>query len=64
MFFNPSSLFCWVFVHGCMDTCAVLGVLHGCVLYLGICACSALLSMFHMEGRFGNKIIIIFFFVF
>ena len=30
-----------------------------CVLYFGICTCSALLSMFHMERRSRNMLIII-----
>ena len=32
---------------------------YACVLYFCICTCSVQLSMFHMEGRSGNTIIII-----
>ena len=28
-----SSLLIWMYEHGCMDTCAVLGVLYACVLH-------------------------------
>ena len=40
-------------------TPAVLGVLHACVVYFCICPCSAQLSMFHMERRSRNMLIII-----
>ena len=40
-------------------TPAVLSVLHACVLYFCICTCSAQLSMFHMESRSRNTLIII-----
>ena len=40
-------------------TPAVLSVLYICVLYFCICTCSAQLSMFHMEGRSRNTLIII-----
>ena len=41
-------------------THAVLGFLHACVLlYFCICTCSVQLSMFHMERRSRNVIIII-----
>ena len=36
-----------------------LSVLYACVLYFCICTCSAQLSMFHMEKRFRNTLIII-----
>ena len=32
---------------------------YACVLYFGICICSAQLSMLHMEKRFRNTLIII-----
>ena len=40
-------------------TPAVLSVLYACVLYFCICPISAQMSMFHMERRFRNKLIII-----
>ena len=40
-------------------THAVLGVLYVGVLYFCICTCSAQLSLFHMERRSRNTIIII-----
>ena len=40
-------------------TPTVLSVLYACVLYFCICTCSAQLSMFHMESRSRNKLIII-----
>ena len=40
-------------------THAVLGVLYVCVLYFCVCPCSAQLSMFHIERRFRNTLIII-----
>ena len=40
-------------------TPAVLSVLYACVLYFCICTCSAQLSMFHMERRSRNTLIII-----
>ena len=42
-----------------MWTSAVLGVLYTCVLYFCICTYTAQLSMFRMERRSRNKIIII-----
>ena len=39
-------------------THGVLGVLYTCVLYFCICTCSAQLSMFHMERRSTNTLII------
>ena len=39
-------------------TPAVLSVLYACVLYFCICPCSAQLSMFHMERRSRNTLII------
>ena len=47
-----------VSVSFCMYS-AVLSVLHACVLYFCICHCSAQLSMFHMERRLRNTLIII-----
>ena len=38
---------------------ASLGVLYACVLYICIFTCSAQLSMFDMERRFRNRLIII-----
>ena len=40
-------------------TPTVLSVLSACVLYFCICTCSAQLSMFHMERRSRNTLIII-----
>ena len=40
-------------------TPTVLNVLYVCVLYFCICTCSAQLSMFHMERRSRNTLIII-----
>ena len=40
-------------------TPAVLSVLFACVLHFCICTCSTQLSMFHMERRSGNTLIII-----
>ena len=37
----------------------VLSVLYACVSYFCSCACSAQLSMFHMERRSRNSLIII-----
>ena len=36
-----------------------LSVLYACVFYFCICTCSAQLSMFHMEKRSRNTLIII-----
>ena len=49
VFFYFASLLIWMFQHGCLDTCVVLGVLYACVVYSSICTCSGQLSMFHME---------------
>ena len=53
-------LYCLV---GCLSmivwTHAVLGVLHACVFYFCIFTCLAQLSMFHMERRSRNTIIIL-----
>ena len=40
-------------------TPAVLSVLYACVLYFCICTCSEQLSMFHIERRSRNTLIII-----
>ena len=40
-------------------TPTVLSVLYACVLHICICICSAQLSMFHMERRSRNTLIII-----
>ena len=40
-------------------TPTVLSVLYACVLYFCICTCSVQLSMFHMERRSRNTLIII-----
>ena len=53
--------FLWVFflcLVGCL-TPTVLSVLYACVLYFCICTCSTQLSMFHMERRSRNMLIII-----
>ena len=39
-------------------TLVVLGVFYACVLYFGIFTCSAQMSMFHMERRPRNTLII------
>ena len=48
---------------GCLSTIvwtpAVLSVFYACVLHLCFCLCSAQLSMFHMERRSRNTLIII-----
>ena len=48
---------------GCLSmvvwTPAILSVLYACVLYFCNCTCSAQLSMFHMERRSRNMLIII-----
>ena len=36
----------------------VLSVLYACILYICICTCSVQLSMFHMERRSRNMLII------
>ena len=55
-----THLYCLV---GCLSmivwTHAVLSVLYAFVLYFCICTCSAQLSMFHMERRSRNMLIII-----
>ena len=40
-------------------TPTVVSVLYACVLYFCICSCSAQLSMFHMERRSKNTLIVI-----
>ena len=42
-----------------ISTPTVLSVLYACVLYFCIFTCSAQLSMFHMERRSRNTLIII-----
>ena len=56
----------WVFLLclvGCFSmiiwTPTVLSVLYACALYFCICTCSAQLSMFHMDRRSRNTLIII-----
>ena len=39
-------------------TPTVLSVLYACVSYFCVCTCSAQLSMFHMERRSRNTLII------
>ena len=55
-FFNNCSVGCLSMI---VWTPAVLGVLYACVLYVCICTCSAQLSMFHVERRSRNTLIII-----
>ena len=61
MGFYGYSFLCLV---GCFSmiiwTPTVLSVLYACVLYFCICTCSAQLSMFHMERRSRNTLIIFF----
>ena len=40
-------------------SCSCFSVLSACVFYFCICTCSAQLSMFHMEKRSRNTLIII-----
>ena len=47
-----------MFQHDCLDTCC-LRVLYACVLYFCICTCSTQMTMFHMERRSRNTLIII-----
>ena len=58
--FYGYSFLCLV---GCFSmiiwTHTVLSVLYACVLYFCICTCSTQLSMFHMERRSRNTLIII-----
>ena len=58
--FYGYSFLCLV---GCFSmiiwTPTVLSVLYACVLYFFVCTCSAQLSMFHMERRSKNTLIII-----
>ena len=53
----------FLYLVGCFSmiilTPAVLSVLYACALYICICTCSAQLSMFHMERRSRNTLIII-----
>ena len=42
-----------------IQTPAVLSVLYACALYFCICTCSVQFSMFHMERRSRNTLIII-----
>ena len=49
----------WMFQHDCLDTYCFLSVLYACNFYFCICTCSAQLSMFHMEKRSRNTLIII-----
>ena len=53
----------FLYLVGCFSmiiwTHAVLSVLSACVLYFCICTYSAQLSMFHMERRSRNTLIII-----
>ena len=59
--------FLWILFFYCLVGClslivwtpTVLGVLYACVLYISTCTCSAQLSMFHMEKRSRNTLIII-----
>ena len=60
-------LLCLFFFLNCLVGCfsiiawtpAVLSVLYACVLYFCICPCSAQLSVFHMQRRSRNALIII-----
>ena len=51
-----------MFQHACLDTCCfecLIIKLYACVWYFCICPCSAQMSMFHMERRSRNTLIII-----
>ena len=60
MGFYGYSFLCLV---GCFSmiiwTPTVLSVLYACVLYFCICTCSAQLSMFHVERRSRNMLILL-----
>ena len=55
---TPFFMLRWMFQHNYLDTCC-LSVLYACVLYFCICTCSSQLSMFHMERRSRNTLVII-----
>ena len=58
-FFFLTHLYCLVgYLSMIVWTHVVLDVLYACVLYFCICTCSAQLSMFHMERRSRNTLII------
>ena len=52
----PSFLLSWMFEHDCLDTRCF-----GCLMcmFFCICTCSVQLSMFHMERRYRNMLIIL-----
>ena len=58
LIYNPSLLLCCMFWHDCLGTCC-LGVIYAFVLHSCICACSAQLSMFHVERRSRKTLSII-----
>ena len=58
-FKNPSLLLSWMFEHGCLDTLCLGCLICMRFLFFVICTCSAQLSMFHLERRSRNTIIII-----
>ena len=47
-----------MFEHDCLYT-SCFGVLYACVSYFCNCTCSAQLTMFHVERRYRNTLIII-----
>ena len=49
--------YAWMFQHDYLDTYC-LSVLYACILHFCICTCSAQLSMFHVERRSRNTLII------
>ena len=49
----------WMFQHERFGHLLFLRVLYACLFYFCICTCSAQLSMFHMEKRSRNTLIII-----
>ena len=57
--FYGYSFLCLVGCFSMIIWTPVLSVLYACVLYFCICTCSAQLSMFHMERRSRNTLIII-----
>ena len=51
-----------MFQHACLDICCfkcLIIKLYACVLHFCLCPCSAQLSMFHMERRCRNTLIIV-----
>ena len=59
-FLTHPLLLSWMFEHNRLHTCCFgCLIIYACVLYFCICLCSAQLSIFHMERRSRNTIIIV-----